>query len=239
MPQFEKILWVVHYDDLQKLLATATDIGASAVAIRSDNNVKSAIAAGHPKNLKVYAWRWPSAKRDPALQEADKIVDLAQNGLDGYFVDPEPAPGKPYDWDQPGLDDLAAEFCSRIRTALGSRPLGVTSHYLAKSNGPNLPWTSFFNHADVLLPQSYWRSSEGIIGHGIPADNYARGIEFWEKAGGDKARIVPMGGVLGSTTPEDIKAYADAANQHGITTLHFYCYEDAVKAAIWSAIKAL
>src|SRR5262249_31836168 len=81
-------------------------IGATAVAIRTDNDLLTAIPAFHHKGLKVYGWRWPSAQRDGAMKEADHAASLLSKGLDGYIADPEGAPGKPFDWDRRGLDHL-------------------------------------------------------------------------------------------------------------------------------------
>ncbi|MBB6487743.1 hypothetical protein [Rhizobium lusitanum] len=234
-----KVLWVVNYDRLDDFYAKAIDVGATAVAIRSDNNLATAIAKFHGAGLKVYGWRWPSSQTDACMKEAAKIADLFGNyGLDGYFVDPEGAPGKPYDWDRPGLAGLAADFMNTLRAAGPDLRLGVTSHYLAKFCFPNIPWSAFFERADVYLPQSYWRSTEGIIGHGDPADNYNVGIDRWKKTGAAVAKIVPMGGELGSTTAKDLNAYVAAANAQSIGELHFYASESAVKQTVWDAVKS-
>jgi hypothetical protein len=231
-----KVLWVVNYDSMQDFLTQAVGIGATAVAIRSDNDLAKAITAFHAEGMKVYGWRWPSARRDAAMKEAAKIVALFGQGLDGYFVDPEGAPGKPYDWDQKGLDELADDFCSTIKESAAGKRFGVTSHYRANKVFPDLPWASFFKYSDVCLPQAYWKSTEGTIGHGMPADNYAVAIDFWTKAGADKAKIVPMGGELGSSLAGDIDAYVNAAAKQGIDELHFYAAEADVRGAIWNAV---
>ncbi|MGO7033772.1 hypothetical protein ACCT19_23105 [Rhizobium ruizarguesonis] len=119
----------------------AIQVGATAVAIRSDNNLHKAInefGSLNPK-IKVFGWRWPSHFKGPLMNEAQMIVNLFAEGLDGYFVDPEKATGKNYDWDLKNLGDLATEFMHTLRVAAGSRTLGVTSHYLAKSTWPSLP----------------------------------------------------------------------------------------------------
>jgi hypothetical protein len=232
----QKILWVVNYHKLEDFLDRAQRVGATGVAIRTDNDVAKAIQPFHDKNIRVYGWRWPSAKRDPAMKEAEGVADLLQQGLDGYFVDPEGAPGKPFDWNQPGLDDLAAEFCSTITGAAANKLFGTTSHYRAKSVFPRLPWATFFRHSDVLLPQSYWRSSDGTIGHGIPADNYRVGLQAWQDAGGDRAKIVPMAGELAQVTDDEIAEHVAEADRQGISTLHFYTYEDGVDDTVWDAI---
>lgn len=234
-----KVLWVVNYDKLDDFVRQAVAVKATAVAIRSDNNLVAAITKFHAEKIDVYGWRWPSSQGDACMKEASKIADLIKNdGLDGYFVDPEGAPGKPYDWDRAGLSGLATDFVGTIKAADENKRFGVTSHYLAKFCFPNIPWAAFFQHADVYLPQSYWRSTEGIIGHGDPADNYAVGIDRWTKSGAAADKIVPMGGELGSTTVKDLNAHVAAAAAHGRDELHFYVSEPSVTQPIWNAIAA-
>jgi hypothetical protein len=232
----EKILWVVNYDRLEDFRRRALDVGATGVAIRTDNNVERAIPAFHDHGVKVYGWRWPSAKRDPALREADKAANLLALGLDGYFVDPEGARGKPYDWNLRGLDELADDFCRTIAAAAPAS-FGMTSHYRGKRVFSRLPWDVFFRHATLLLPQSYWRSDDGTIGDGIPEDNYQVGLTQWSDLGGDPAKIVPMAGELAHSTGDEIDRYVRAAATHDIDALHFYAYDDDVDDDVWDAIR--
>src|SRR5947209_7715261 len=122
----EKVLWVVGYSDLADFRDQAVAVGATAVAIRTDNNVAAAIGPFHDQNIKIYGWRWPSAVRADALREADTAASLLAHGLDGYVVDPEGAPGKPYDWDRPGLDQLADDFCKTVTAGAPGKLFGTT-----------------------------------------------------------------------------------------------------------------
>lgn len=230
----EKVIWVVNYNRLEDFLDRCTAVGATAVAIRTDNDLRKAIPIAHQAGLKVYGWRWPAALHDPAMNEAAKVKALFGQGLDGYFADPEMSAQDSINWDKNGLAGLADAFCAAISGAAGGKPFGVTSHYLAKRAQPRLPWASFFKYATVLLPQAYWRSTEGVIGHGIPADNYAVAIAAWTAAGGDPAKIVPMAGELGVATAAEVAQYAKAARQ--APALHFYAYGPEVRAEVWAAV---
>jgi hypothetical protein len=232
----EKILWVVGYDSLDDFVQRSVDVGVTGVAIRTSNDLNPAIASFHQKNIKVYGWRWPSAQRNACMNEAQRVVNLLGNGLDGYFVDPEGAPGQPYDWNQDGLGQLATDFCQAITSAAPGKPFGTTSHYKAKSVFPKLPWAAFFRFSTVLLPQAYWRSSEGTIGHGNPAENYQVAQDSWTNAGGDRAKIVPMAGELKVSRTNEIEAYVAAAKAHNVSNLHFYTYEDGVPDPVWDAV---
>jgi hypothetical protein len=232
----EKVLWVVNYDTLDKFLKKSIEVGVTAVAIRTDNDLRKAIPAFHAKKIKVYGWRWPSAMRDACMKEANKAIGLLAEGLDGYFVDPEGEHGKPYDWDQSGLDKLAEDFCKAITSAAPEKPFGTTSHYRGKKTFPKLPWASFFKYSSVLLPQAYWRSSSGTIGHGIPEDNYRVALDFWTKTGGQRAKIVPMAGELAYSTAGEIGAYVREAKAQQVNSTHFYTYEGSVKDSVWNAL---
>lgn len=236
MPTREKVLWVVQYDDAADFVAKAVAVKATVVAIRTDNNLLKAIPLFRKDKIKVYGWRWPSAMRDAAMKEAEKVVGLFINGLDGYYVDPEGAPGKPWDWDQKGLDVLAGDFCRTILAEAAGRPFGTTSHYRAAKVFANLPWKTFFKYSTALLPQAYWRSEVGVIGHGIPDDNYRVAIDFWSQAGGDSKLIAPMAGELAQSTAGEIDSYVKAANEFGMHDLHFYACSEKVKVAVWNAV---
>jgi len=231
-----KTIWVVNYDDLAQFVIRCVAVGATSVAIRTDNDLVKAIAEFHKVGISVFGWRWPSAKRDAAMKEADKVSSLLVNGLDGYYVDPEGAPGKSYDWDQAGLEQLATDFCTKIKTAAPTKILGTTSHYRGKKAFGKLPWSQFFQYSDVLLPQAYWRSTEGVIGHGIPQDNYRMSQIFWSQTGAPTNKIIPIAGELGVSTSAEIDAYVKEAKTQGIADLHFYAFEDSVKESVWSAI---
>ena len=102
-----------------------------------------------------------------------------------------------------------------------------------------MPWREFFAAADVLLPQSYWRVTGGVVGHGIPDDNYNQGISFWKAAGGNVNLIHPMAGEIDKVTVAEINKYAAAAKSKGIDELHFYAWTPSVKTSVINAIKAL
>jgi hypothetical protein len=235
----EKVLWVNDYNSLAQFIQRAVAANATAVAVRTrtSNNIPQAIVAAHAANLKIYGWRWPYAEAVAAMAEADRAVTFLNQGMDGYFVDPEGDPGQPWDWDQSGLDQLAHNFCTRIKQAAGTKPLGVSSHYRAREIFPRLPWAAFFQHADVLLPQAYWRTSFGTVGQGDPAQNYQRSIQAWVQTGGVQAKIVPMAGELRRVSGPEITQYATAAQNAGIPTLHFYTDEPGISSGVWDAIK--
>jgi len=73
-------LWLVNYSSLQDFVDRSIGVGANAVAIRTDNDLLTAIPAFHRNAIKVYGWRWLSAQRDAAMSEADRVANLLSKG---------------------------------------------------------------------------------------------------------------------------------------------------------------
>jgi hypothetical protein len=103
---------------------------------------------------------------------------------------------------------------------------------------PLVPWQTFFQYCDPLLPQSYWRSDEGKIGAG-PQENYITGINSWSKIALGGKSIEPMAGELGQITADEIDEYAQIAVLKGVTTVHFYAYANNIAQEIWDKMKAI
>ena len=232
----EKVLWVVNYSNLDWFVERATFVKATAVAIRTDNDLDTAISSFHAKGIKVYGWRWPSAERERALKEAKNVVDLLGKGLDGYYVDPEGESGKHFDWNKKNLDAVAENFCKIITSASTGKPFGTTSHFRGKKVFDQLPWNIFFKYSNIFLPQAYWKASFGTIGSGKPEENYRRSLDDWEATGAPRDKIVPMAGELEYSTAAQITNYAEEAKKQGITSLHFYTATKDVKSAVWDAV---
>lgn len=247
---FNKTLWIAFEHTAADLIAKAKLMGASAVAVRTmnpsnDNPLdKLTIARYHEAKLKVYGWMFPAIEPGRyenfryAKDEADHVATkLVPAGLDGYFFDPEGHDrGKPRNWDQQGLDDLAKYWCMTIKAAVpAGQPFlfGLSSHFKGRSNYPKLPWSIFVQHCDIMLPQSYWRmlddGHEHEIGHG-PQKNYAAGKAEWATFAQGKP-VIPMAGELGLVTRNEIEEHVRAAAGRDLhlaatdgirTELHFY-----------------
>jgi hypothetical protein len=167
-------------------------------------------------------------------------ADLFGAGLDGYFVDPEEAKGKngkskPNDWNQKGLEKLARDFCEVVTKAANGKSFGITSHYRGNKVWELLPWDVFIKYATVYLPQAYWHSDEGPIGHG-PLKNYEESLQCWREMGANPKGIVPMAGEIVVSTDLEIGEHVKAAKKNGVTALHFYAAEKGVASKVWDAI---
>jgi hypothetical protein len=257
-----KILWTLDVTDLnteRAVFADATAAGCGVICVRSASpRWPSLIARAHAANLKIFAWRWPAVKPQPASHTHyfadDEAAFIAQTlipaGLDGYVVDPESdSAGSVNDWNATTHAPLAARFCQTIKSAAaaGGKPFrfGTTSGctYPAPNNRPNIPWAEFSAASDVLLPQSYWRTTDKRgrpvdINGGAPDKAIARGLKVWKRIA-NHPTIVPMAGELALITVQEINDYGAAMSAAGLRELHFYIDEGNVDPAKLTAIKAL
>jgi hypothetical protein len=113
-----KVLWIVNMntDASETTFAKyALASGANTVCIRTiSKRVLGAIARFKDLGMSVYAWPWPSVVPTRTRTKADLVAkELIPAGVDGYTVDPESDGPGPNDWNQDGLDDLAADSAAR------------------------------------------------------------------------------------------------------------------------------
>lgn len=233
-----KTLWVVDFSNIRSVIDTAVTIGASDLAIRTTSDLSRAIGPCHENGIRLHGWRWPSANRQLAMAEANRAAAWLTAGMDGYIIDAEGAPGEPYDWNQPGLEQLATDFCAALAGAAAGKLLGLTSHYRAALVYPNLPWGQFLTSATVLLPQAYWRVAKGVVGTGDPSRNFDAAVAAWRAVGGAPALIAPMAGELEHATAQEVDAYCTRAKASPMGAGHFYVNTPGVAADVWAAIAA-
>jgi hypothetical protein len=146
-------------------------------------------------------------------------------------------------WDQPGLEDLANEYCSIITTAFPDRLFGTTSDHRAKRVYPNLPWNAFIDNSDKVYPQAYWRmqTPQGPrpVGKGQPAPNYEVALTAWQEVGAAVEAMVPMAGEIALARTGEIEAYGAAAAVNNVTELHFYAADEQVPLTVFQSIGSL
>jgi hypothetical protein len=254
-----KFLWIVdvqNQTDVARLTSNAQTIGAFAVVVNTKNPLlnKAMIDQFHQLGIQVYGWRWPAVVPQPrstthyfALDEAQFVLNLIADGLDGYIVDPE-ADDDPHAsnfWNNSALKPLAAQFAATIRAAGGAQfHFGITSgcSYPNTNSRPNIPWQEFLAVCDAGYPQSYWRADLGgiiSINGGNPAAAIQRGMQSWQNVVPAGKSIIPMAGELKQITPDEIAAFGAAMAAQGITNLHFYTDEPGVPQANYAKIATL
>jgi hypothetical protein len=246
-----KVLWIVDMNSDAKETAFAKHAlacGANSVCIRtSSKRLLDAIARFKALGMSVYAWRWPSVVPARTQAEADFVAKkLIPAGLAGYIVDPESDGPGPNDWNRGGLDTLAKQFCSTIKGGAAGKPFvfGTTSGcaYPGPGGKPNIPWVAFFSASDVLLPQTYWRWTDGgkikNINGGTPAKAIARGVKAWTPKSMGKP-ILPMAGEVDVVKPDEIADYGAKLVAMGVQEAHFYTDNGKIPVANLAAIQAL
>ena len=256
-----KVLWVNKFGSAKEeadFASHAHSAGVDTVCIRSAHGgFPNSIMHFHSIGLKVFAWRWPAVvptSTSPhyyALDEAAFVANvLIPAGLDGYVADPESdKAGAENDWDDDSHAPLASQFCSIIKTAAAKTGkqfvFGTTSgcNYPAPTGKPHIPWTEFFAASDILLPQTYWRWTNGHgdvtgINGGTPTKAIDRGNAAWKPKSLGKP-IIPMAGELDVIAPAEIAEYALDLVKAGVAQAHFYTDNYQVPPANFAAIKAL
>lgn len=248
-----KVLWIVNMNTEAVETAFskhALAIDATAVCIRtSATRFPDTISRFHDLGLKVYAWRWPSARETKCLDEAKLVVKLIGKGLDGYIVDPESdTAGASNDWNDTDLAPLAAKFCETITDAAPDGFLfGTTSGcaYPAANMKPDIPWKEFFTASTALYPQCYWRwtnPSTGQAGQkingGTPQKAIDKAMPSWSAASLGRP-IVPMAGEVDVVNEAEIAAYGAALAAMGVTEGHFYTDNGNIPVPNLAAMKAL
>jgi hypothetical protein len=156
------------------------------------------------------------------------------------FFDIETAPegsDNSDDWGNKRITDRAkqaAAFADGIKKAFDDRHapyfLGLTSHRLAFTDYPDIPWQPFIDVSSVLFPQTYWRKNDGD-------DNAAKDkkcnpteaatpAKAPQEGLGDYARwhkpIVPVGGEIGCAMKGEMQTFATLVQQSGRAEAHFY-----------------
>ena len=247
-----KVLWVVE-DDESALVAAANYVRAQALCIRSTNAwLPGAIPALKKQGFDVYAWRWPTPQPIPAandsihwsaMNEAQFVKGLIDVGLDGYVVDPECDNQTDKScWNDTSLATLANQFCDAIKLygqqKNPSFMFGITSGGQYPKSFPDIPWSAFVAHADVLLPQCYWYADGSSENGGTPQAAYSICMPLW-KAIGPSVRVVPIIGDITAVQASDIQAYQGIISSNNISEIHFYAFQSGMSQANLDQLRAL
>jgi hypothetical protein len=116
----------------------------------------------------ISPWGWHYVKGDDPLGEANKAIERVQKlGLDGYVINAE------VEYKDPGKAEAAKKFMNRLRTALTTTPIALSS-YRYPSIHPQLPWREFLDKCDFNMPQVYWMHADN------PADQLNRSVHEFQ-----------------------------------------------------------
>lgn len=186
--------------------------------------------------LQVWGWHWLYL-RDPA-SEAFRAVERVQSlGLNGYIMDAEA--------DTFGRFNMAEKFMEYLRAGLPSGVPVALSSYRYPDYQPALPWKEFLSRADWNFPQVYFEGAHNP-GQQIE-DSFDRTREMERKKGLDPTPYVPVGpaysnppGAPGwAPTAEDLREFANKAEEMGFPAVMFYRLQTAVNLGLYDTIKAI
>ncbi len=248
-----KILWIVNGDP-NTLLNHAKQIGASAVAVRSDNHwLAGSIKMFHTAGMKVHAWRWPGVQPtdDPpnyyAPDQAKFVVQtLIPAGLDGYIADIE-SDGTAHpqrDWNNRALASMATSFSSLISGA-GKKHnpnfiFGLTSGFDFPTAYPHIPWDAFVSFSDAVYPQVYWRGDGGaVVGGGTPEKAWTRTLASWKSLDLGVKPIIPIIGQIQHISPQSIADFRALMIANKMGEVHAYSDDGVIAQANWAALNGL
>ncbi|MBN1146088.1 MAG: nuclear transport factor 2 family protein [Anaerolineales bacterium] len=165
------------------------------------------------RNRNIICWGWHYVYGYEPVAEADVAIQRLQTlGLDGYAIDAE-APYK-----QPGRDEAARQFMSRLRASLPDFPIALSS-YRYPTYHPQLPWREFLEKCDFNMPQVYWVEAHN------PGEQLIRSLREFEAMEPFRP-LIPTGSAYKQgdwqPTVADINEFLDTARNLNLSAANFW-----------------
>ena len=186
------------------------------------------VQALHAKGIQV--WGWHYVYGDGPNDEANKAIQrIRQTHIDGYVIDAEG------EYKDPGKDQSARTFMSRLRSSFPSFPIALCS-YRYPSYHPQLPWEEFLERCDYNMPQVYW------IGAHNPTDQLRRSVDEF-RAMSPFRPIIPVGAAFQSgswkPTSADMTDFLQTTKSLNLSAANFWEWAHcrANLPTIWNTIR--
>lgn len=203
--------------------------GTYGYNIDSDGNDLVPPLVGALNEANIEAWGWHYVYGDNPIGEANKAVQrIEQTNVSGYVIDAE------REYKQPGKDQAAINFISRLRSVYPSLTVALSS-YRFPSYHPNIPWEEFLEGCDISMPQVYW-----VLNHN-PRDQLIRTVNEYQAITPSRP-IIPTGSAYKAggwaVTPEDIVEFLDTAKSLNLSAANFWEWSHTRKylPEVWEAI---
>jgi hypothetical protein len=191
--------------------------------------VPPVLSALRNRGIQVWGWHYvygydPNAEADIAIQRVQQL------GVDGYVIDAESQ------YEEPGRDAAARQFMSRLRAALPTFPVALSS-FRFPTYHPSFPWQAFLERVDINMPQVYW------VGAHNPGDQLTRCLREFEAITPFRP-IIPTGSAYlqGSwqPTPAEMVEFMDTARALNMDAANFWewAHTRQYLPALWDAIAA-
>lgn len=197
--------------------------------ITSADLVPPVLSALRDRNIEVWGWHYvygyePEAEADIAIQR------IQQLGVDGYVIDAESQ------YEEPGRDVAARLFMSRLRAALPTFPIALSS-FRFPTYHPTFPWQAFLEQCDINMPQVYW------VGAHNPGDQLIRCLREFEAITPFRP-IIPTGSAYlqgdWQPTPAEMVEFMDTARDLNMAAANFWewAHTRLYLPQLWDAIAA-
>lgn len=191
--------------------------------------VPAVLNALRDRNIAVWGWHYvygydPQAEADIAIQRIQGL------GVEGYIIDAESQ------YEEPGRATAARTFMSRLRAALPTFPIALSS-FRYPTFHPNFPWQAFLEQVDINMPQVYW-----VAAHN-PGDQLTRCLREFEAITPFRP-IIPTGSAYlqgdWQPTPAEMVEFMDTARDLNMAAANFWewAHTRLYLPACWNAIAA-
>jgi hypothetical protein len=169
------------------------------------------VQALHARGILV--WGWHYLYGDYPATEADKAIQrINQLGLDGYSLDVEG------EYKEPGKDEAARIFMTRMRNALPNFPIALCS-YRFPTYHPAVPWVEFLEKCNYNMPQVYWEQAHN------PGAQLIRCVQEFQAINPFRP-IIPVGAAYmrgdWATTPNDVIEFMQTAISLNLSAANFW-----------------
>lgn len=189
--------------------------------------VAPVMAALRARGISILGWHYVYGY-DP-IGEADIAIQRIRNlGVDAYVIDAE------QQYKEAGRDEDAVVFMNRLRQALPSFPMALSS-YRYPTYHPTFPWQQFLAMVDINMPQVYWQSAHN------PGDQLARCLREFEAITPFRP-IIPTGSAYyvgdWKPTPDEMVEFMDTARSLNMTAANFWewAHTRQYLPELWTAI---
>ncbi len=193
----------------------------------STDFVAPVVEALHQAGIAVWGWHYVYGD-DPLGEAGIAVQRVTALGLDGYVIDAEA------EYKQPGKTGAARDFMSKLRRGLPRLPVALSSFRFPNYH-PELPWSTFLEKCDYIMPQVYWEQSHN-------AGSQLRDSKQQCDALPNARAYVPTGAAYSTSgwtpTADDINDFLETAKSLGLEAVNFFSWDYCRQQLpdLWTAI---